>query len=451
MDTTRRGFLMGCSAAVASFAGSRMNTMAFADPALNQEILLVIFLRGGMDGLTLVPPIAGADRGHYQAARPNLQIPTTGPGAAINLNGQFGLHSGAAPLYDLYQDGKLAIVQAAGMLNVVNKSHFDAMRFVELGTPGQKSQTTGWLARHLASATNQPSEIIMPSLAIGDLQPASLLGSLETVNLANPDDFNVSNGPWNWRQAQKNTLRELFEGDSSWLHDAGVAAFNAADIVESNVTGSYIPANGATYPDSYFGEHLQILAQMIKLDLGLQAATIDVGGWDTHESQGEGSSGYLADLLTDLATGLAAFYADLDGIGASNYTNRLTVVVQSEFGRELHENANYGTEHGYGNLMMVLSGNAIGGLHGTWPGLAPGQLTDRTDLTVTTDYRQVLSEILIRRLCNPNLDIIFPGYTGYQPLGIVQGDDILPPGIMSDGFESGDLSRWTTSVGSLTG
>ena len=447
MKITRRGFVMGCSAAVASFAGSKMNTMAFGDPALNQEILLVLFLRGGMDGLTLVPPIAGADRGHYQAARPNLQIPTSGPGAALNLNGQFGLHPSAAPLLDLYQDGRLSIVQASGMLDVVNKSHFDAMQFVELGTPGQKTQTTGWLARHLASATNQPGEIVIPSLAIGGLQPVSLAGSLDTVNMANPEDFNVSNGPWNWRQAQKNTLQELYSGESSWLHDAGVAAFEAAEIVENNYTTSYTPANGAVYPDTYFGQHLTILAQMIKLDLGLQAATIDVGGWDTHESQGQGSEGYLADLLAELAQGLAAFYTDLDGIGASNYTNRLTVVVQSEFGREVFENGNYGTEHGYGNLMMVLSGNAIGGLHGTWPGLANGQLVDGTDLAVTTDYRQVLGEVLIRRLCNPNLDIIFPGYTGYQPLGIVQGDDLQPPGIMSDGFESGDLSGWSQSVG----
>ena len=447
MKMTRRGFVMGCSAAVASFAGSRFNTVAFGDPALNQEIMLVIFLRGGMDGLTLVPPIDGADRGHYEAARPNLQIPTSGPGAAIDLNGQFGLHPGAAPLFDLYQDGKLALIQAVGMLDVVNKSHFDAMQFVELGTPGQKTQTTGWLARHLNSATNQPSEIVIPSLAIGDLQPVSLLGSLETVNLGNPESFNVSNGPWNWRTAQKATLREMYAGSSSWLHDAGVAAWDAADIVETNVSDPYVPANGAVYPETYFGNHLRVLAQMIKLDLGLQAATIDAGGWDTHESQGDGSTGYLADLLTELAQGLAAFYTDLDGTGASNYTNRLTVVVQSEFGREVHENANSGTEHGYGNLMMVLSGNAIGGLHGTWPGLAPGQLTDGTDLTVTTDYRQVLGEVLIRRMCNPNLDVIFPGYNGYQPLGIVQGPDLQPPGIFSDGFESGDMSGWSSMVG----
>ena len=222
---------------------------------------------------------------------------------------------------------------------------------------------------------------------------------------------------------------------------------DAADIVEANVTGDYTPANGAVYPtEDPLGEHLQVLAQMIKLDLGVQTATIDVGGWDTHESQGDGSEGYLADRLDVLSRGLAAFYTDLDGAGASNTTHRLTVVLQSEFGRELSENGDSGTEHGYGNQMMVLSGNAIGGLHGTWPGLAPGQLVDGTDLAVTTDYRQVLSEILIRRMCNPNLDLIFPGYSGYQPLGIVQGADLQPPGVFSNGFESGDLNGWSSSA-----
>lgn len=448
-DITRRGFLVGCSAGVTALAGSRFNTVAFADPALNQEILLVIFLRGGMDGLSLVPPTGGADRGFYEAARPTLQIPLTGANAAIDLDGQFGLHGAAAPLFDLYQDGRLAIVQATGM-DIVNRSHFDAMQFVEHGTPGVKSTVTGWLTRHLSSAQNLPSEIVMPSLAVGDLQPASLAGDLETINLVDPLGFNINTGPWLWRHPQRTALRRLYNASSSWLHDTGVQALDAMDIIELNVTGDYIPANGAVYPVSDFGEHLQVLAQMTKLDLGLQVATLDVGGWDTHEQQGTGGAGYFGDLIADLAEGLGAFYLDLDGTGASNYTGRLTVVVQTEFGRELAENSDSGTEHGYGNTMMVLSGNALGGLHGSWPGLAPGALVDGTDVAVTTDFRQVLSEILIRRMCNPNLGQIFPGYTGYQPLGIVQGDD-LPPvyggEMFSDGFESGDTSAWTSSVG----
>ncbi len=449
MDVTRRGFLVGCSSAIAGLAGSRFNTLAFADPALNQEILLVIFLRGGMDGLSLVPPIAGPDRGFYQTARPNLQIPTSGPGAAINLNGQFGLHPLAAPLHDIYQDGRLAIIQAVGMTTVVNKSHFDAMQFIELGTPGTKSTSTGWLARHLLTAPNLPAQVIMPSLATGDLQPTSLLGSLETLNMADPSSFNLDNGPWLWRNAQRLALRNIYESSSSWLHDAGVQALNAVDIVDLYVTAGYTPGNGAVYPDGPFGDQLKVVAQMIKLDLGLQVATLDIGGWDTHDAQGDGSQGYLAELFDTVARGLAAFYLDLNGAGSSNYTDRLTVVVQSEFGREVYENGDYGTEHGYGNLMLVLGGHTIGGVHGSWPGLAPGALVDGTDLAVTTDYRRVLSEILIRRMCNPNIPTIFPNYSGYTPLGVVEGVDLPIVGqqIFRDGFAPGNLSGWSTAVG----
>ncbi len=448
-DVTRRGFLVGCSAAIAGLAGSRFNPAAFGDPALNQEIMIAVFLRGGMDGLHLLPPIDGIDRGHYQAARPTLAIPTSGPGAALSLDGQFGLHPAAAPLFDLYQDGRLALVQGVGM-GIVNRSHFDAMQFVELGTPGSLGTTTGWLTRHLGSAANLPSQIVMPSLAVGYLQPQSLAGSLETINLSDPSSFNLSSGPYLWRHAQRTTMRRLYADAASWLHDAGEQALDALDIIELNADDDYMPANGAVYPSGELGDHLQVLAQMIKLDLGLQVATVDLGGWDTHDNQGAGSGGYFADLLGQLAQALAAFYLDLDGAGGSNYTQRLTVVVQSEFGREVQENSDGGTEHGYGNVMMVLGGNTNGGIHGAWPGLDPGQLVDGTDVGVTTDFRRVLSEVLIRRMCNPNLGEIFPGYSDYAPLGIVQGPD-LPPnygnGLFSDGFESGDTSAWSAAEG----
>jgi uncharacterized protein (DUF1501 family) len=188
-----------------------------------------------------------------------------------------------------------------------------------------------------------------------------------------------------------------------------------------------------------------VIAQMIKLDIGLHVATLDLGGWDTHADQ----SYWFGQLVGDLAQGLAAFYQDLDGGGAASYTQRLTVVVQSEFGRRFGQNADDGTDHGHGNVMMVLSGNAIGGIHGSWPGLAPAQLFEGVDVEVTTDYRRVLSEILIRRLGNDKLGVIFPGFGGYAPLGVVQGTDLAPDytppaagGIFSDSFESGTLAAW---------
>ena len=150
---------------------------------------------------------------------------------------------------------------------------------------------------------------------------------------------------------------------------------------------------------------------------------------------------------------MAALYTDLDGVGAANYSQRLTVVTQSEFGRRLYQNDDDGTDHGHGNVMLVLSGNAVGGVHGSWPGLAPAQLFDNADVAVTTDFRRVLSEILIRRLGNNRLGIVFPGYTDYAPLGVVAGAD-LPPNyaaaedyIFEDGFEAGDAGGWSTVTG----
>ncbi len=438
----RRQFVCGCSAAVASYVGSRFNTIAFADPVANLDRLVVIFLRGGMDGLSLLSPIAGPDRGFYQAARPNLVIPTSGPGAAVPVSAAWGLHPAAAPLKEVFDDGRLAIVQACGM-GEVNRSHFDAMNIIELGVPEPVGQTSGWLTRHLQTAPNLPPDMQIESLAMGDIQPVSLLGNYQTVNFAYPQYFNIE-GHWNWIDKQRLVLEQMYTSASSWLHTSGAQAISAVRQNQDNVTGDYTPANGAVYPDTDFGDQLKLIARLIKLDLGLQVATIDFGGWDTHEGQSDGPVGYFADLLGELAQGLFAFYADLDVGGSNNYLARTTLTVQSEFGRELRENSDNGTEHGYGSNLLVLGGPVNGGLYGSWPGLHPDQLFEGTDVAVTTDYRNVLSAILVRRLCNPNLAAIFPLWSGYSPLGIVQGSDGL---VFADGFETGAAGRWDASAG----
>jgi uncharacterized protein (DUF1501 family) len=425
---SRRDFLVGCSAAIAALAGSRLTHLSFAGQSesgdFNEEILIVIFLRGGVDGLNVVPPIAGPDRGIYETKRPYLNIPVTGPDAALALNSQFGFHPAMAPAYNLYQAGKLAVVQAAGLTNDT-RSHFDAMQYMELGTPGVKTTTTGWITRHLQSAPNLPASILLPALSVGSAQSVSLIGSNEAVAMTDPDGFTF-NGHWNYRDAQRLALRNMFAGDH-WLSEAGTRTLNLVDLIEAADPGAYIPANGAVYPDNSFGNSLQVVAQLIKLDMGLRIATIDLGGFDTHEYQGDGSGGYLADLLGTLAEGLEGLYTDLDGSGAQDYNSRTTCVVKSEFGRRLKENANHGTDHGHGNFMFVLGGNVNGGaVYGDWPGLADEALYEHADLAITTDFRRVLSEILIRRLANPYLNSIFPGYEGYSPLGVVQGTDLEP-------------------------
>lgn len=423
---TRRGFMIGCSAAIAAMAGGRLSYVAFGAPddEPNQDILVVVFLRGGMDGLSVVAPIAGADRGYYEASREDIALPLTGDNAAINLNGQLGLHGAAAPLHDLYQSGHLAIVHAAGLTSDT-RSHFDAMQYMELGTPGSKSITSGWLTRHLQSSPSLPETIIMPALATGNLAPTSLQGSREAIGMTSPGDFELG-GHWQYRDWQRQAMREMYNG-TSWLHDAGLQTLDALDVMELADPGDYTPENGADYPGGGLGRNLQTVAQMIKMQLGLRVATVDFGGWDTHENQGDDGRGYFADHLGELSRALNAFYTDLSNTNGTDHTQRVTVVVMSEFGRTFKQNASRGTDHGHGNLMFVMGGQVNGGqILGAWPGLHVDQLYDRRDLEITTDYRQVLSEILIRRTNNPNLGFVFPGYADYAPLGIVKGVDLAP-------------------------
>lgn len=419
---TRREFVVGCSTAIAALAGSRLTQLTFANPLAQNdtdEVLVVLFLRGGWDALNVAPPIAGEDRGYYESARPNLKIPASGQGAALRLTDQFGLHPALGPLHDLYTARKAAFIHAVG-LNNDTRSHFDAMELIELGT-GSKLSTSGWLTRLLQTMNGGLGT--MPALASSESQPTSLLGSRDAVTMPDPAEMTL----WNyqpWRGEQRAALRSLYQGDT-WLHRAGSQALRAVDVIQSANPGDYTPENGASYPDGNFGDNLQTIAQMIKLNVGLRVATLDFGGWDTHEYQGGGGEGYMPYLLNQLGRGLHAFYTDLDSPAPRHFTSRLTMVVISEFGRRLAENASYGTDHGHGSVMVVLGGHVNGGeVYGRWPGLSNDHLYDRADLAITTDYRRVLSEIAIRRMGNAHLGVIFPGYSGYSPLGVVQGTDL---------------------------
>jgi len=399
----RRQFLQGCSSAIAAMAGARLTNLAFAKQNDNADILVVVFLRGGWDALNVVPPLQGDDRGFYEKARPNIKITDL-----LQLNEQFGLHPSLSPLYDLYQAGKMGVVHAVG-LNHDTRSHFDAQEYIELGTPGSKSITSGWVTRHLQEVGVSS---ILPVVATNG-SPSSLLNFVPTVSLNNPADF--SQWGTDLIGSQQAALRQMYSGESI-LHRAGTRTLDALNIVSPLVEKEYQPSNGAYYNDDELGQQLKTIAQMIKLDAGLKVAAVDFGGWDTHEYETDGNGGYIADLLNQLATGLANFYLDLD----SGYTDRLSVVVISEFGRRLVQNESYGTDHGHGSVMLALGGNVNGGqVYGNWPGLHNEQLYDHADLAITTDYRSVLSELLSTRLGNSNIEAVFPGFSGnYNPLGL---------------------------------
>lgn len=399
---TRRNFLQGCSSAIAALAGARLTNLSFTQQDTSNDTLVVVFLRGGWDALNVIPPIDGDDRGFYETARPDIKISDLLP-----LNDQFGMHPALAPLHELYQQGRMGIVHAVG-LNYDTRSHFDAMEYIELGTPGSKSSTSGWITRHLQSGGVSS---ILPALSTSGA-PSSLLNFTPTVSLNDPSEFSQwDNG---LVASQQKALRQMYSGDSL-LHRAGTRTLDSLGIVGPLVEQEYQPSNGASYSDDELSIQLQTVARMIKLETGLRVATVDYGGWDTHEYETDGNGGYIAELLGNLASGLSNFYLDLD----SGYTDHLSVVVISEFGRRLVQNEAYGTDHGHGSVMFALGGGLNGGqVYGAWPGLHNDQLYDHADLAITTDYRQVLSEMLTRRLGNTDITSVFPGFVPSSDLGM---------------------------------
>lgn len=437
----RREFLKGCcaTAAVGAVSGPSLFFSSPAEAAANSyDTIVHVFLRGGMDGLNLVVPVSGNDRSFYEEARPDLSIGVSGAYAALPLTlagGSaigFGLHPSASGLRDIWNDGKLAIVQGCGLLTTVTRSHFDAQLYLDLGTPGQHGIGTGWITRAWNSQPGAPSGVVMPALAVNSRTPSNLLGATNALTMGSPSDFALNAGAWAWQQVRSDsptgfkgvneTLASLWGGKTG-LEIDGSRADQSLRVIAGQAYGD-LPAS---WPTTTFARQLWTVAQSIRFNLGMRYAALDLGGWDTHEGQGTAGSGYsyYQNKIAELSQALAAFYGELNTGGEMS---RVTVVVQSEFGRRVRQNGSGGTDHGYGNPLLVLGGKVNGRkMYGNWAGLDPEILSPYFgDVPVTTDFRRVLSELLIRRMGNNQLGTVFPGYTGYSPLGIVQGSDLTP-------------------------
>jgi uncharacterized protein (DUF1501 family) len=401
MAITRRVFLRNSALAVVGTAAvpSFLTRAAFgAETSLGNKRLVVIFQRGAADGLNIVVPHGEMQ---YYAMRPSINIPRQ---SVLDLDGFFGLHPSLAAFQPLWQQRHLAIVHAAGSPDPT-RSHFDAQDFMETGTPGVKVTDDGWLNRSLRDLPPAGQNSPFRAIALGPSMPRILTGNEPAVAMNNINDFSVGGrGP---KPSLAATAFEAMYDHSSdaVLHGTGEETFDAVKMLKAADPGKYTPAAGANYPKGRFGDSLRQLAQLIKANLGVQVAFADIGGWDHHVNEGA-AEGQLANVLTEFSQSIAAFWTDLGDLGEDT-----VVVTMSEFGRTARENGNRGTDHGHANVMFVLGGPVRGGrVYGHWPGLDTSQLYEGRDLALTTDFRQVIGEAVLRHMGNKNLAEVFPGY-----------------------------------------
>lgn len=379
-------------------------------------ILVVIFLRGGCDGLNLVGP--SADETYRTERRTECRVERDGdmPGLILKnslADVDFRLHYKAQGLKDLYDTNQLAFIHAAGLTNGT-RSHFDAQDYIERGTPDNKSTGTGWLTR---LAATQPMNGTLTTVSLQNTIPVSLLACPQATAVPNIRKLQIS-GDGHFANARDALLMNAYQGNGSIMQNGAhvltlLRNFHPPLDTKGKLV-DYVPAANVQYPDSAreLSDPLKTLAQLIKMDVGIRIATIDYGGWDTHIGQG----GRFANLTDGLSRSLSAFWADM-----TNYQDRITIVAMSEFGRRLKSNDSGGTDHGHGGVMIAMGAGVTGGnIYGKWPGLKTEELDNQVDLAVTTDFRTVLSEILHTRMNLDSLISIFPQFANYQPLGFMR-------------------------------
>lgn len=375
-------------------------------------ILVVVFLRGGADGLGLVCPSTDEN---LIAARPeDLRVLRKGDAAGRKIRQdvadvEFRFHQALKPFGELYEAGDLSLIHASG-LTEATRSHFDAEARIERGIPGGQppGDPSGWIGRWLAAAAPEGP---MPALAVGTEQPASLLGSNAAVSEI-LGDLIVASGHW-LAPAVRARLASGF-GDHGPLAAPMEGLLHLSRMVGERLWSEtdqalleYKPT--VAYPENPLTPSLMTVAQAIKQDMGLRVATVDFDGWDTHVAQ----TGQFAEKAGWLAGSVLAFWRDLGKLQQD-----VSLVVMSEFGRRLRSNSAGGTDHGWGNVMFVLGPQAKGGrMVGRWPGLANEVLEEGADLAVVTDYRTVLCEVLAGHMGLADVGAVFPGFKP-QSLGL---------------------------------
>jgi uncharacterized protein (DUF1501 family) len=389
-------------AATAKFAkGVDTNTMVF------------IFQRGGCDGLNVVVPYGDSD---YYTLRPGIGLDApdlSNPNAALNLDGFFGFNPAMGPLLPLFQAGDLAVFPTTHYQGA-SRSHFDSQLLIETGSANKYAE--GYLNRHLQIA---PSDTHFRAVGIGNELPVSLRGDVTVPTLESLGILDLDTGSAGGC-SEYNIMAELqkiyaqepdpAKPNHALVHAAGNQVFQDLETF-AEIDADYEPDNGAVYPDNSYGRHLRLVAQLIKEGLGLEIATISIGGWDTHADQLSNQ----ANALRSFSEGLSAFYTDL-----GDFMNKTVVVTGTEFGRTAAENASGGTDHGHASSWFVLGKNVNGGqVYGDWPGLDTEGLLYGRYLKDTMNYKDIVGEVLQNHIGGTNVATVFPEHN-YQPMNILQ-------------------------------
>lgn len=403
----RRSFLRGVAAiggtaAVATtFGTAAVSTSYAATPA--RRVLVLLSMRGACDGLSLVVP--HGDPAYY-AARPGIAVPSD---RLLAKDSFFGLHPSLAPLLPWWTAGQMAAVHATGLPSP-NRSHFSAMEELEDADPGSDARV-GWLNRLIGrDSSRSPLDAIqyggggVPITALSGPEPALVTPDIDAVTLWGSDDATSA-------ARRRASMRAMWQGAGGPIGNGATQALDVVDSFAPVRATSTTPANGASYPRySDLGEALAATARTIRADVGAEVVTVDHGSWDHHTWIGTPDNGNLQRMADEFAACVKAFLTDLGPL-----QSKVTVVTVSEFGRRVKENANGGLDHGYGNVMFLLGAGVRGGYYGRWPGLTNSV---DADLTMTTDYRSVLTEVVSTGF-GATVGQVFPGFSPTS-LGVMQ-------------------------------
>jgi len=411
---SRRGFLkaggvalmgVGLMDGIPAFLAEAVAGNQLIAPYGKRKTLICIFQRGAMDGLMAVTPFTDE---YLKAARPGLFISaaknSTGK-SLIDLDGHFGLHPAMQGFEQAFRDKRLAIVHGIGSPNNT-RSHFDAQDYMESGTPFNKGTASGWLNRAIGLLGH---DAITPFTAVSltSAMPRSLYGDNPAVAINNLQDFAIQmrGNPSGTNMAAK-SFEDLYDQTSEGLlKQTGKESFEAIKMLQKADIKNYKPAQNVVYPNSALGNSLKQIAQLIKMDVGLEVAFTESNGWDTHFNQGN-ENGIFARNVGDLSNSMMAFWNDLDA-----YQDEVTVMTMTEFGRTVHQNGTGGTDHGRASCNFILGNTVNGGLvHGNLQPLSVENLEDGRDVAVTTDFRSVFSEVADKHLKVNNDRVLFPDW-----------------------------------------